>query len=161
MLARSTNIAEEIAKTPTTAIVVKPVTMENRPPSEHEEHVSAWGMAEMVRFLRLPGVKVSLFNACAYQADRARGDRRWKPQQFAGTLFGIEQMNASCKCGDAKHRAIIGKKASQESGEYPRNKYGVGAIPRWVVVRGRCSHGDEDETEDGRGEAVTVARTWT
>ena len=73
MLARSTNIAEEIAKTPTTAIVVKPVTMENPPPSEHEEHVSAWGMAEMVRFLRLPGVKVSFFNTCAYQADRARG----------------------------------------------------------------------------------------
>ena len=37
-------------------------------------------------------------------------------------------MNASCKCGDAKHKAIIGKKASQESGEYPWalcNKYAI------------------------------------
>ena len=95
MMARSTQIAEEIAKTPTTSIVVKPVTVENPPPSEHEDHLSAWGMAEMVRFLRLPGVKITLFNTCVYQADRARGDRHWKPQQFAGTLFGIEQMNVS------------------------------------------------------------------
>ena len=122
MMARSTQIAEEIAKTPTTSIVVKPVTVENPPPSEHEDHLSAWGVAEMVRSLRLPGVKITLLNTCVYQADRARGDRHW----FGGALFGIDQMNASCKRGNSKHKAIIGKKASQESGEYPWalcNKY--------------------------------------
>ena len=119
MMARSAQMAEEVARSATSSIVIKPTTLENPPPSERSDHVSAWGMSEVVAYLRCPGVKVTQFNTCAYQAERARGDRHWKLQQFAGTLFGIEQLSRECKCGSAKHKAIIGKRASQESGEYP------------------------------------------
>ena len=118
-MARSVQMAEEVMKTQTSLIVPKVTTLENPPPSELEEHVSAWGMAEVIGYLRLPGIKISLFNTCAYQADRARGDRHWKMQQFAGSLFGIESLNRECKCGNSRHRPIIGKKESRESGEYP------------------------------------------
>ena len=119
MMARSVQMAEEVMKTQTSLIVPKVTTLENPPPSELEEHVSAWGMAEVIGYLRLAGIKISLFNTCAYQADRARGDRHWKMQQFAGSLFGIESLNRECKCGNSRHRPIIGKKESRESGEYP------------------------------------------
>ena len=119
MMARSVQLAEEMAKAPSSSIVCKATSMENPPPSDVEDHVSAWAMTEMVGYLRLSGVKIALFNTCAYQADRARGDRHWKPQQFAGTLYGIESLNRECKCGSARHRPIVGKKESQESGEYP------------------------------------------
>ena len=119
MLARSTQLAEEVMRSPTTSIVVKPTSLENPPPSEVEGHLSAWGMKEMVQYLRLPGVKISLFNTCAYQSSRSRGDRHWKPQQFAGSLYGIESLDRECKCGSASHRPIVGKKESKESGEYP------------------------------------------
>ena len=119
MLARSTQLAEEVMRSPTTSIVVKPTSLENPPPSEVEGHLSAWGMKEMVQYLRLPGVKISLFNTCAYQSSGSRGDRHWKPQQFAGSLYGIESLDRECKCGSASHRPIVGKKESKESGEYP------------------------------------------
>ena len=119
MLARSVPLAEELAKNPTSTIVARPTSMENPPPSDVEDHLSAWGMSEMVGYLRMAGVKVAQFNACAFQANRARGDRHFKPQQFAGTLYSIESLSRDCKCGGAKHRPIIGKKESQESGEYP------------------------------------------
>lgn len=112
-------MAEEVMKSQTSLIVPKVTSLENPPPSELEEHVSAWGMAEVIGYLRLPGIKISLFNTCAYQSDRARGDRHWKMQQFAGSLFGIESLNRECKCGNSRHRPIVGKKESQESGEYP------------------------------------------
>lgn len=80
VLARSVQLAEEMAKNP---VVGGPTSMENPPPSGVEDHVSAWGMWEM----RMAGVKIAQFNTCSYQSDRARGDRHWKPQQFAGTLY--------------------------------------------------------------------------
>ena len=119
MMARSVQMAEEVMKSQTSLIVPKVTSLENPPPSELEEHVSAWGMAEVIGYLRLPGIKISLFNTCAYQSDRARGDRHWKMQQFAGSLFGIESLNRECKCGNSRRRPIVGKKESQESGEYP------------------------------------------
>ena len=78
MMARSVQLAEAMSKAPTSSIVCKVTTMENPPPSDVEDHVSAWAMTEMVGYLRLSGVKISLFNTCAYQSDRARGDRHWK-----------------------------------------------------------------------------------
>ena len=66
MMARSVQLAEEMAKAPTSSIVCKATSMENPPPSDVEDHVSAWAMTEMVGYLRLSGVKISLFNACAY-----------------------------------------------------------------------------------------------
>lgn len=72
MMARSAQMAEEVARSATSSIVIKPTSLENPPPSEVENHVSAWGMTEVVAYLRCPGsVKITQFNTCAYQADRA------------------------------------------------------------------------------------------
>ena len=156
MLARSTQLAEEVMRSPTTAIVVKPTTLENPPPSEVEGHISAWGMKEMVQYLRLPGVKISLFNTCAYQSGRSRGDRHWKPQQFAGSLYGIESLDRECRCGTASHRPIVGKKELKESGEYPWelcNAYALLLIQHFEkmataeYLEGRLKEGEQDHDE--------------
>ena len=156
MLARSTQLAEEVMRSPTTAIVVKPTTLENPPPSEVEGHISAWGMKEMVQYLRLPGVKISLFNTCAYQSSRSRGDRHWKPQQFAGSLYGIESLDRECRCGTASHRPIVGKKESKESGEYPWelcNAYALLLMQHFEkmataeYLEGRLREGEQDHDE--------------
>lgn len=46
---------------------------ENPPQSDLQEHISAWGMAEVIGYLRRSR------SPCSTLVHRARGDRHWKP----------------------------------------------------------------------------------
>ena len=75
---------------------------ENPPQSDLQEHISAWGMAEVIGYLRRS--KISLFkHSCIGQGAIDIG---------SPTLFGIEPRV------QAQEQQTAGKKESQESGEY-------------------------------------------
>ena len=100
---------------------IKPVvTLENPPPSDLPEHLSAWELPEVKDYMRLDGVKAVDFQTCVYE-HQPLGKRHWKPQRFAGTLYNIGTLGIfPCSCGEGvRHEPIIGVERSRASAEYP------------------------------------------
>lgn len=84
--------------------------LENPPPSDHEEHLSAWHMPEMKR---------AHFKTC-HAKMTCRWERHYKPQMVGGTLQGIEKFNKPCNCKGRPHEPVIGKEKSSRSSAYPK-----------------------------------------
>lgn len=101
---------------------VKPIaTLENPPPSNTPEHLAAWELPEMERFRRLRPSQSVIFNTCRYEEDLELWRRHYKPQQFEGTLRGMQTLSLECTCGSpGNHEAIIGPKKSKASATYPQ-----------------------------------------
>ena len=121
MMARSINITKEMVNTskrvhPHPGVAA---TMENPPESNHAEHISVWEMPDMVEAIKELDLTKVYFNTCAYQPDVPVGEKFYKPQVFAGSLHRLASLMAICRCGDAQHRPVIGKRTSEESGAYP------------------------------------------
>ena len=121
MMARSINITKEMVNTskrvhPHPGVAA---TMENPPESNHAEHISVWEMPDMMEAIKELDLTKVYFNTCAYQPDVPVGEKFYKPQVFAGNLHRLASLMAICRCGDAKHRPVVGKKTSEESGAYP------------------------------------------
>ena len=99
---------------------IKPaVTLENPPPSDVREHLSAWELEEVKTVTKDHRFAEAAFNTCCYQSDIPVGRRFFKPQLFKGTLLGLATMSGECTCGNAGHVAVVGKELSSKSGEYP------------------------------------------
>ena len=95
-------------------------TLENPPPSDHPEHISAWHMPEMVDLIdSIPEFKCAYYNMCAFEEDLAVGEKHFKPGLIGGTLPGIEKLARKCGCGNATHEPITGKERSELSAAYP------------------------------------------
>ena len=119
--ARSAHLADLILGESRADKIRPAVTMENPPPSDHPEHLSAWEMEEVDQVIQKHQMTTVDFNTCAYQAHIPVGQRNFKPQRFAGTLMNLEGLCGLCPCGrGAKHDPIIGKEKSAASGKYPR-----------------------------------------
>ena len=98
-------------------------TMENPPPSSfgEEQHISAWEMPEMVKFMESrPEFRKAFFHTCRFQQKVPVGRRIKKPQLFGGNLNGLASLGRMCNCGDARHEEVVGKEKSKKSGEYPQ-----------------------------------------
>ena len=99
-------------------------TLENPPPTDHGEHLSAWELPEVAALFekyQKEGFQLASFPTCAYQPHLDFGLRTYKPQMFGGTLPGISSLRSRCVCGDASHVPVIGKERSVASGEYPED----------------------------------------
>eukprot|EP00435_Cladocopium_sp_Y103_P030830 s1995_g7.t1 len=120
MASRAITMAKTVANRKKGGKIKSISTLENPPPSNLEDHLSAWELPEMREFLGDPKVYVSRFDTCAYQSKVPLGSRILKPQQFAGSMIGIKELGRSCPCGgDAKHEPVIGRERSKASGTYP------------------------------------------
>ena len=65
------------------------VTLDNPPPSSHEQHISAWHVPELVDPVdKLETWKCARFNTCALEEHLEVGTRHCKPQLIGGTLPG-------------------------------------------------------------------------
>ena len=118
--ARSALIADHILTARAGDTVKPPVTLENPPPSNHEEHLSAWEIEEVSKVVREHEFQEARFTTCKYQQDLPVGQRFLKPQMFAGTLMGLKHLSGDCTCGrDASHIPVVGKEVSVASGRYP------------------------------------------
>ena len=96
------------------------VTLENPPPSDLEEHLSAWELPEVKKFVEGHELGAAYFATCKYQRDLAVGMRYLKPQAFKGSLLGLAGLSGSCPCGSgARHLAVVGKERSASSASYP------------------------------------------
>ena len=98
-------------------------TMENPPPSSfgEEQHISAWEMPEMVKFMESRSeFRKAFFHTCRFQQKVPVGRRIKKPQLFGGNLNGLASLGRMCNCGDARHEEVVGKEKSKKSGEYPQ-----------------------------------------
>ena len=106
---------------------IKPVvTFENPPPSDVEGHLSAWELEEVSSVVVKHNMTEADFPTCIYQRDKYKGQRIFKPQKFRGTLLGLSTLSGTCDCGVGNHVPVVGKEASEASGEYPKalcNKY--------------------------------------
>ena len=94
-------------------------TIENPPPSEHPQHLSAWELPEIANLFTKYEHKDFIFTTCSFQQELEPGTRTFKPQMFGGTLPGLSSLRGGCSCGDAQHVPVIGKERSAASGEYP------------------------------------------
>ena len=119
MLARSLKIAEEVDLGRDKGAGSSFYTLENPPPSNHWEHISAWEMDETLRFIEAHHPLVVDFNTCYYEVDVEVGKRHFKPQRFAGSLRGLGSLKGHCHCGEAGHEPIIGASRSRASAAYP------------------------------------------
>ena len=99
---------------------IKPaVTMENPPPSNLEDHLSAWELKEVETVTKEHDFIEATFPTCAYQMNVTKGERFFKPQMFKGTLLGLTSMSDICPCEGKGHQSIVGKALSERSGKYP------------------------------------------
>ena len=101
---------------------VRPVvTLENPPPSELENHLSAWELGEVKELVEGFNFVSANFTSCKFQMDIPRGERYYKPQRISGTLRGLTSLSGGCPCGrGAVHVPVVGKDVSQASGKYPQ-----------------------------------------
>ena len=118
---------------------VPPVsTLENPPPSDCPEHISAWELPEMDKFLQKDKRFFARFNTCRYESGVEIGKRHFKPQQFAGSLLGLPELSKECSCGKhAKHEPVIGPTRSKASAEYPEKlcrEYAILAISQLKLM---------------------------
>ena len=119
MLARSLAMAQNVADSRGPGVGGAFYTLENPPPSEHAEHISAWEMAEYRGFAeKYHPIHVN-FNACCYEEDVEVGKRHFKPQRFAGNLVNLGSLKGTCDCGSAGHDPAIGSAKSKASAAYP------------------------------------------
>lgn len=99
---------------------IKPaVTVENPPPSEHDQHCSAWELPEVHHAVEQMDWTKVIFTTCHFQREVELGKRLFKPQMFAGSLLGLRELAGTCPCGKADHIPIVGKERSVASGHYP------------------------------------------
>ena len=99
---------------------IKPaVTLENPPPSDNPDHLSAWELEEIAAVVNKHNFTEANFPTCMYQRMLANKDRFFKPQLFKGTLLGLGSLSGVCTCNPRLHRPIQGKQLSELSGEYP------------------------------------------
>ena len=97
-------------------------TFENPPSCEVPQHISAWEMPEMKKFVEeAKGFVLVFFHTCRYLMDKPQEERYKKPQCFGGTLPGLLSLGGFCQCGEgASHDFIVGKEKSRASGAYPK-----------------------------------------
>lgn len=120
LMARSVLMAHVILEHDVDAKVPSFVTMENPPPSDVPQHLSAWHMPEMVDLLeKVPTWRTANYNTCAYEDDIPLGEKRYKPGMIGGTLPGILTMGKRCKCNGKLHEPIVGKNKSEKAAAYP------------------------------------------
>ena len=120
LMARSVDMVKAMEKGHQDMMVKGFATLENPPPSDHPQHISAWHMPELVQLVDgLPQWESAHFHTCAYQLDREVGSRHFKPQLVGGTLPGLQSLTRSCPCGNAPHEPIVGKERSARSAAYP------------------------------------------
>ena len=135
LAARSTKMASTVIRSRKTK--VRPfATIENPPPSELPDHLSAWELPEVAEFMGMEGVYSSDFHTCAFEPHLEAGRRHYKPQRLAGNLYGLNVYNAQqCRCGEGvKHEPIVGPEKSKQSAEYPHlmcKLYATLAIQHW------------------------------
>ena len=87
------------------------VTLENPPASDLEEHLSAWELPEIKKFVEEWELGAAFFATCKYQQDLPVGK---------GSLLGLGGLSGTCPCGKgAKHLAVVGKERSASSASYP------------------------------------------
>ena len=98
-------------------------TLENPPPTDHGEHLSAWELPEIANLFEKYEQDFILaeFPTCIYQPHLDFGLRTFKPQMFGGTLPGLTSLRGKCRCGDEPHVPVVGKERSAASGEYPED----------------------------------------
>ena len=101
---------------------VRPVvTLENPPPSELENHLSAWELGEVKELVEGFNFATANFTSCKFQMDLPRGERYYKPQRISGTLRGLTSLGGGCPCGrGAVQVPVVGEDVSQASGKYPQ-----------------------------------------
>ena len=122
MACRSIDIATLVAQRPARSKVLAVATLENPPPSNNQQHLSAWELPEMKKFVDVFNSNFKAnFNTCRYEPELEVGKKHFKPQLFAGTLFGIENLSKTCTCGAINnHDPITGYEKSRASATYPR-----------------------------------------
>lgn len=118
---------------------VPPVaTLENPPPSDCPDHISAWELPEMDKFLQKDKRFYARFNTCRYESGVELGKRHFKPQQFAGSLLGLPELSKECQCGKhTKHEPIVGPEKSKASAEYPEKlcrEYAILAVSQLKLM---------------------------
>eukprot|EP00435_Cladocopium_sp_Y103_P074084 s120_g46.t1 len=120
LMARAVGLAEAVFKADRFMRVPSFVTLENPPPSDHPEHISAWHMPELVELVdKISDWKCAHFNTCAYESNIPLGAKHYKPQMLGGTLQNVDALNRTCQCGNRPHEPIIGKDRSSKSAAYP------------------------------------------
>eukprot|EP00435_Cladocopium_sp_Y103_P072956 s218_g41.t2 len=120
MASRAIDMACAVKNAPRITTTERVATLENPPPSGLEEHLSAWELPEMRKFLHAEGVNTVIFNTCGYEEHLPVGSRHYKPQQFSGMLRDIAKLKRSCGCGSpGNHEAITGPVKSKASATYP------------------------------------------
>eukprot|EP00435_Cladocopium_sp_Y103_P013813 s3866_g3.t1 len=120
MASRAIDMACAVKNAPRITTTERVATLENPPPSGLQEHLSAWELPEMRKFLHAEGVNTVVFNTCGYEEHLPLGSRHYKPQQFSGTLRDIAKLKRTCGCGSpSNHEAITGPVKSKASATYP------------------------------------------
>ena len=120
LMARAVGMVDTIHRAERCSKVPSFATLENPPPSEHEEHISAWHMPEVVELVdKIEEWQCAHFHTCAYQSGLEPGTKHFKPQLVGGTLPGIGTLSRKCSCGNRPHEPIIGKDRSKKSAAYP------------------------------------------
>eukprot|EP00435_Cladocopium_sp_Y103_P075273 s22_g55.t1 len=95
-------------------------TVENPPPSDHPEHLSAWELPELAGLFDRHNFTLAEFTTCRFQSNIPPGKRNYKPQMFGGNLPGLSSLRGVCMCGEGVgHVAIVGKERSAASARYP------------------------------------------
>ena len=122
LASRAAKMATAVLEAPRDTTVKPCSTLENPPPSDVEGHLSAWELAEVAQFLKKERVNIIQFCTCAYQQDLVPEERFYKPQMLAGALLGHLSLDKTCRCGilPKQHKAVVGKKLSEKSAEYPK-----------------------------------------
>ena len=122
MASRAIDMATAVGETRRVASVGAIATLENLPPSNEPEHLSAWELPEMEKFRRIRPSQAVIFNTCRYEEDLEVGKRHFKPQQFEGTLRGMQCLSLECTCGSpSNHDIITGPEKSRASATYPKS----------------------------------------
>jgi hypothetical protein len=120
MACRAIDMATTVAESRRISTIGAIATLENPPPSNEPEHLSAWELPEMQKFLKVRPSQSVIFNTCRYEENLELGKRHYKPQQFEGTLRGMQCLSLECTCGEpSNHEAIIGPEKSKASATYP------------------------------------------
>eukprot|EP00435_Cladocopium_sp_Y103_P036794 s2680_g9.t1 len=70
------------------------VTVENPPPSDHPEHLSAWELPEVKNLCERYNFTDAQFPTCRFQQHMPLGQRTYKPQMFSGNLPGSKDWRA-------------------------------------------------------------------
>lgn len=141
-LARSLAMGQKVTESRGPGVGGAFYTFENPPPSEVEQHLSAWEMPEYLAFVERHHPRHVDFNTCCYEEDLEIGKRHFKPQRFAGNLHNLLSLKEVCRCGGAGHDPIVGSAKSKASAAYPKalaRDYAVLAISHFKAV-GKFEH---------------------